>query len=71
MSSPVPAQNAALNASTRPQSICEHCSIPYHQAKKYQRFCGYDCRMAFHRGKGKIEARVTDLERRVAALESK
>jgi hypothetical protein len=51
---------------------CEGCGTPFKRARRWQRFCGKNCRNEWHRReKMGPTGRLEDLERRVKALEER
>lgn len=62
------AQNASECIRAQPQQPCLNCAGLYTPKRKWQHFCGVECRKAYHRGKASSEARIGALEREVKEL---
>lgn len=77
MNAPTTPDQMRQNALPTEQRPCRGCAKPFPAARRWQVFCGDQCRSEWHRKKklgpegrvAELEAKVEALEARVAALE--
>jgi hypothetical protein len=68
IAAPVAAGNASAMHQSEHQQPCLNCSALYTPSRKWQRFCGAECRKRYHLEKARPDARLSALEREMKDL---